>query len=63
MLYTAEDGDTLFGIAEKFYGDRQNWQTIYEANQDVITLLRGTVLFIPLQSHSKCKEMCQIASF
>ena len=63
MLYTAEDGDTLFGIAEKFYGDRHNWQTIYEANQDVITLLRGTVLYIPLQSYSECKEISQIASF
>lgn len=48
MFYTVEDGDTLAKIAEKFYGDRTLWQTISDANQDVIVLERGVVLFIPL---------------
>jgi len=31
-----ENGDTLWRIAEKVYGDRNKWPLIYEANRDVI---------------------------
>jgi nucleoid-associated protein YgaU len=47
MLYTVETGDTLFKIAEKFYGDRICWQVIYNANPEVIVLVPGIELVIP----------------
>jgi len=53
MYYTVEDGDTLPKIAQKFYGDRYKWQQIYDSNLEVVVLLRGTILFIPMM----CK-MC-----
>lgn len=34
VLYTVGQGDTLAGIAEKFYGDRTAWRRIYQANRD-----------------------------
>ena len=34
--YTVEYGDTLFTIAQKFYGDGTQWRTIFDANQAVI---------------------------
>lgn len=34
--YTVVKGDTLFGVARKFYGDAAKWRTIHEANRDVI---------------------------
>ena len=34
--YTVKAGDTLSGIAEKFYGDAAKYQDIYEANKDLI---------------------------
>lgn len=51
MLYTVEHGDTLSKIAEKFYGDRTRWETIYNANEDVVVLLPGVELFIPIGLH------------
>lgn len=35
-LYTVVSGDTLWGIAQKFYGDGLRWQEIYNANADTI---------------------------
>ena len=35
-LYTVNLGDTLGGIAERFYGDIFSWTTIYEDNRDII---------------------------
>lgn len=34
--YTIKSGDTLWGIAEKFYKSGAKWQTIYNANKDII---------------------------
>lgn len=48
MYYTVEDGDTLPKIAQKFYGDRNKWEQIYDSNLDVVVLRRGTTLFIPV---------------
>ncbi|MBI5573241.1 MAG: LysM peptidoglycan-binding domain-containing protein [Elusimicrobia bacterium] len=31
-----ENGDCLWKIAKKFYGDGKKWKTIYEANKDKI---------------------------
>lgn len=49
--YTVVHGDWLYRIARTFYGDQRHWQTIYEANQGVISnpnLIRpGQVLLIP----------------
>ncbi|NEQ19646.1 MAG: hypothetical protein F6K28_08800 [Microcoleus sp. SIO2G3] len=47
-------------IAEKFYGDRTCWQTIYDANQDVIVLIPGVELFIPLDLCSELQREWQI---
>lgn len=60
MFYTVEAGDTLPRIAEKFYGDRTCWQTIYDANQDVIVLVPGVELFIPLELYSDFPKECEI---
>jgi nucleoid-associated protein YgaU len=35
-IYVVEEGDTLAVIADKVYGDSSKWQTIYDANKDVI---------------------------
>lgn len=32
--YNVKEGDTLAGIAEKFYGTRTAWKRIYQANRD-----------------------------
>ena len=34
--YTVQPGDTLSVIAQKFYGDANSWQIIYDANRSVI---------------------------
>lgn len=34
--YTVREGDTLWAIAEQFYGDGNEWQKIYQANRNVI---------------------------
>lgn len=51
--YTVTSGDTLSGLAERFYGNSNLWNIIYEANKRVIgpdpNLLQvGEVLTIPL---------------
>jgi nucleoid-associated protein YgaU len=44
-------GDTLSGIAARFYGDANKWPTIFEANrhqiQDPNRIFVGQVLRIP----------------
>lgn len=52
MLYTVQPGDTLLKIAEKFYGNRVFWQLIIDANPDVIVLMPGIRMLIPLQCGS-----------
>ena len=34
--YTVVRGDTLWGISKKFYGKGSKWETIYNANKDII---------------------------
>lgn len=34
--YVTKAGDTLSGIAERFYGDASQWKRIHEANKKVI---------------------------
>jgi len=47
-----ESGDTLSGIAQETTGDADNWQALYEANQDVVgrdpdLIYPGQVLVLP----------------
>jgi len=49
--YTVASGDTLSGIAEKYYGNASRWTIIFEANrnqiQDPNRIFVGQVLRIP----------------
>lgn len=49
--YTVEPGDTLWAIADRFYGSGSLWTRIHEANRDTIKdpdlIQPGWVLTIP----------------
>ena len=49
--YVVEDGDTLYGIAKRFYGSVSAWKAIREANKTVISsdnrLRAGDTLVLP----------------
>ncbi len=50
--HTVAKGDTLFNLAQKYYGNRSKWRDIYAANRDVLpsenaTLKIGVELKIP----------------
>lgn len=49
--YVVEDGDTLYGIAKRFYGSIQFWKAIREANKALISsdnrLRAGDTLVLP----------------
>ena len=49
--YTVVKGDTLWGIAKKYYGDGSKYKAIYEANKDKISnpnlIYVGQILTIP----------------
>ena len=49
--YVVEDGDTLFGIAKKFYGSIQPWKMIRDANKALISsdnrLKAGDTIVLP----------------
>ena len=49
--YTIVSGDTLWGIAKRYYGDGAKWPTIYQANGDKIKnpnlIYPGQVVVIP----------------
>ena len=36
QYYTVGKGDTLYTIAEKYYGHGRHWKVIYNANKDII---------------------------
>ena len=50
--YTVQAGDTLWAIAQRAYNDAEDWDTIYQANRQVIggnpnLIYPGQVLHIP----------------
>jgi nucleoid-associated protein YgaU len=49
--HTVAEGDTLYGLAERYYGDGEKFIDIYQANREVLKrpdrLDVGTVLIIP----------------
>lgn len=49
--YIVKEGDNLWNIAKKFYGDASQYMTIYNANKDKISnpnlIFPGQVLWIP----------------
>jgi nucleoid-associated protein YgaU len=49
--YTVESGDSLWAVAQRFYGDGNQWSRIYEANRDQLDnpdmIQPGQVLRIP----------------
>jgi len=51
QTYTMKAGDTLYGVARRFYGDGKLWTKIFEVNKDkirdVADIPVGTVLAIP----------------
>jgi LysM repeat protein len=50
-IHTVASGDTLSSIAEQYYGDASKWETIFEANKDILpdanSLKLGQELKIP----------------
>ena len=52
LTFVVEDGDSLWKLAEKYYGDGKRWREVYEYNQEAIgedpsLILPGTELEIP----------------
>jgi nucleoid-associated protein YgaU len=51
QTYTVESGDSLWAVAQRFYGDGNQWSRIYEANRDQLdnpdVIQPGQVLRIP----------------
>lgn len=51
QTYTVVSGDTLSGIAQRFYGAASRWPAIFEANRDKLSdpdkIFPGQVLRIP----------------
>ena len=49
--YVVQRGDTLSGIASKVYGDRNQWNRIFEANRNSLpspeSIREGQTLVIP----------------
>jgi len=49
--HTVKPGETLAGLAKRYYGDRSKWRVIFNANRDLIhdpdVLAVGWVLEIP----------------
>ena len=54
FLYTVVEGDTLWNLARRFYGNNLRWYSIYASGAEAIGpipgfLLIGTVLIMPAQ--------------
>lgn len=49
--YRVKDGDTLYGIARRIYGEGRYWRAVYDANRDVMNDARelqlGWTLVLP----------------
>ncbi len=59
--YTVQAGDSLWAIAQRAYGDPEDWDTIYQANQKVVgnnpnLIYPGQVLNIPKISDPSGKK-------
>jgi nucleoid-associated protein YgaU len=60
--HVVKSGDTLTGLAKKYYGDPNKYMIIYEANKEVIgddpdLIIDGTELIIPsLPGEEKGKQ-------
>jgi LysM repeat protein len=54
--YTVQDGDTLYGIALRYYGNGQDWPKLWSANRSKISnpnlIYAGQVLTIPPASEA-----------
>ncbi len=58
QIYTVQTGDTLSKIAQKYYGDSNKYNLIYEANKNILTqganiIYTGQQLIIPNIVNSK----------
>ena len=53
-FYTIESGDSLSKIAKKYYGDAMKWNTLFEANREVIQnpdlIYPGQVIRVPAKA-------------
>lgn len=58
--YTVQKGDTLQKISQKFYGTTKKWNTIYQANKDILSgpnkIYPGQVLNIPVEPLKETPE-------
>jgi nucleoid-associated protein YgaU len=49
--HTVQEGDTLFSLAQRYYGDKDKFIQIYQVNREILKsadiLTPGTVLTIP----------------
>ena len=50
-VHTVQKGETLFGLARKYYGNQRQWRRIYQANRNRIAdpqrIKAGMKLIIP----------------
>jgi hypothetical protein len=59
-LYTVQRGDSLSGVAQRFYGTTRWWPGLWQANRDVIgadpeVLRNGIVLEVPARPDTRAK--------
>jgi nucleoid-associated protein YgaU len=51
LRYVVQEGDTLFSLAQRYYGDREKVNEIYRVNREILKnsdqLTPGTVLVLP----------------
>jgi nucleoid-associated protein YgaU len=66
QTYTVAQGDTLWSLAIRFYGEGRRWNKIYEANRDVLSsssaLPVGAVLVIPVAESQPSAAESQVAA-
>ncbi|MBN1126761.1 MAG: LysM peptidoglycan-binding domain-containing protein [Sedimentisphaerales bacterium] len=65
-IYQVQPGDTLADIAEKYYGSREKWKTIIDANRDKLSspdqLRPGMRLLIPDQASGDISSSSDLPS-